>query len=158
MKKEKLVIACLLGLIVFGLSACRYPEPSPSIHTPEYRIIGSWKVHSTYFNGTPLDSTNINVLDSTGLYANNPGTYYYIYADHILNVMAYHNGDFRQSTFSTWVLLNKNTQLALDFTILGRRYSYTADITKLTRKELNYEYDDEDGNHWRLELQSASVF
>lgn len=148
MKKRHILL--LISALVLCLSGCRYPEPSPDIHSPEYRLIGSWQLQHTFLNGTEIDSTDY--------YANMPGTYYYMYADHILNVMAYHNGELRQSTFSTWVLQDKNKKLSIDFTVLGRRYTYTADIKKLTCKELFYEYDDEENNHWRLELYSASAF
>lgn len=150
MKKHFIVIVCLLAIVTIGITACRYPEPSFSVYSPEYRIIGSWKLQHTYLNGTEVDTTEYH--------ANMPGTYYYFYADHILNVMASHNGEIRQSTFSTWVLQEKNKKLAIDFTILGRHYTYTADIQKLTRKDLNYEYDDAEGNHWRLEFSSMSTF
>lgn len=149
MRRHALIITLVMAALAIGLSSC-YPEPSFDIHSPEYRMIGTWQLERTYLNGERIDSTNY--------YANMPGTYYYVYADHILNVVAFHNGEYRQSTFSTWVLRNKNKELEIDFTILGRRYNYTATIKKLSCNQLCYEYDDANGNHWRLELASSSLY
>jgi len=142
--------AILIATAILGTS-CRYDEgPGISIYSPEYRIIGSWQLNHCYLNGTEVDSTAYT--------ANNSGNYYYIYADYVMSVMAYYNGEIRQSTFGTWYLQNDSKELVLSFTLLGKRYSYTADVKKLTRKELNFEYDDADGNHWRLELGSRSSY
>ena len=44
----------------------------------------------------------------------------------------------------------------MDFKLKTQRYYYVADIKKLSKKELFYEYDDDYGNHWRLELACIS--
>ena len=81
MKSHKIVFAAILGLLVITGMSCRYPQPTFSLHTPEYRIVGSWQVTHTYLNGTEIDSTNSDLVYETGYRANIPGTYYYIYAD-----------------------------------------------------------------------------
>lgn len=141
-----IICVLLIGISLFCTSC--YDE-SAKIN-PEYRIIGAWHLSHTYLNG---EST-----DTASYLAFRPGTYFDIYADHILNVMVYHNGQIRESTFSTWQLLNNNDNLALDFSVLGRHYQFTATIKKLTRKELIFEYDDAEQNHWRLEFYSRSSY
>lgn len=150
MKHIKVHILVLLGLVALISSGCtRYPEgPFFSLHKPEYRIIGTWQISHTYLNGEEVDST--------AYHANNPGTFYYFYADHILMVAANYNGLVRESSFASYRLSDDNTQLLIDFT-LARRYNYVADIKKLSRKEMLYEYDDDKGNHWRLEMHSRSA-
>lgn len=115
---------------------------------PEERVVGMWQLSHTYLNGTEIDSTTY--------YANKPGVYYYIYADHIMSVMTYYNGQIRESTFSTYYFDKKYQNFTVDFSLLGRRYQYTAVIKKLSKKEFIYEYDDKYGNHWRLEMNSRS--
>lgn len=152
MKKlhKSILLALLIATAILGTS-CRYDEgPGISIYSPEYRIIGSWQINHCYLNDTEVDSSAYT--------ANNVGSYFYIYADYVLNVMTYYNGEIRQSTVGTWYLKNKYKQLEINFTLLGKRYSYTADVKKLTRKELNFEYDDVDGNHWRLEMGTRSSY
>jgi len=150
MKHLKLLIAVFAGIIAITATSCTHYEEGPlfSVHTPEYRIIGSWQINHTYLNGEELDSC--------AYHANNPGTYYYFYADHVLSVTAFYNNMARESGFASYRLSDDNKQLLIDFT-LARRYQYVADIKKLSRKELFYEYDDEYGNHWRLELYSRSA-
>ena len=148
MNSRKFLFAILLGFVAVCFSSC-YPESTKI--SPEYRIINVWKVVHVYLN----DET----IEDADLLANRPGVYYYIYADHILRVMLYYNGQVRESTFSLWRLLDKNTQLSLDFTIPGHhQYQYTAKVMKLTKKELIFEYDDEDHNHWRMVLNAQSSY
>lgn len=147
MKFRKTFIAILLGIVALCCTSC-YPESTKI--SPEYRIINVWKVVHVYLNGETVEEAD--------LLANRPGVYYYIYADHILTVMLYLNGEVRQSTFSLWRLLDKNTQLSLDFTIPGHHYQYTAKVMKLTKKELIFEYDDENHNHWRLVLYAQTSY
>ncbi|MCR4737970.1 MAG: hypothetical protein K5846_07385 [Bacteroidales bacterium] len=147
MKPRKILFAILLGFVALFCTSC-YPE-STKIN-PEYRIVNAWKVVHVYLNGETIEDADLQ--------ANRPGVYYNMYADHILTVMLYYNGQVRESTFSTWVLQDKNTQLALDFTILGHHYEYVAKVMKLTKKELILEYDDENHNHWRLVLNGQASF
>ena len=145
MKSRKTLLFILLGFVAVCCTSC-YPESTKI--SPEYRIINAWKVVHVYRN----DDT----IEDADLHANRPGVYYNMYADHILTVMLYYNGQVRESTFSTWQLTDKNTLLNLDFIILGHHYQYTAKVMKLTKKELIFEYDDEENNHWRLVLYAQA--
>lgn len=158
MKKHRIIFAAILGLLVITGVSCRYPQPVFSLHKPEYRIIGSWQITHTYLNGTEIDSTNVEILYGTGYRANVPGAYYYIYADYVLQVMTSYNGEIRYSSAGNWYFQNDFKDLVLQFSILGKRYNYTAAIQKLSRKELIYEYDDEMGNHWKIHMNSRSSY
>ena len=45
-----------------------------------------------------------------------------------------------------------------DYTFFGKHYHFSADVKRLSRREFFFEFDDEDGDHWRLELFSRSNF
>ncbi len=156
MKRNSVIFAVILGLLVITGVSCRYPQPVFSLHKPEYRIIGSWQVTHTYLNGTEIDSTNVDLLYETGYRANTPGTYYYIYADYVLQVMTFYNGEIRYSSAGNWYFQNDFKDLVMQFSILGKRYNYVAAVQKLSRKELIYEYDDDMGNHWKIFMNSRS--
>ncbi len=156
MSRKKLLFATLLSLLAVTLVSCRYPQPVFSLHKPEYRIIGVWQVTHSYLNGTEIDSTNRELVYETGYRANIPGTYYYIYADYVLQVMASYNGEIRYSSAGNWYFQNDFKDLVMRFSILGKRYDFIASIQKLSRRELIYEYDDPDGNHWKILLNSRS--
>lgn len=150
MKKiSKLILLVAAVVSAVCLSSCEnYPEGAPSFYSSEYRIVNSWQVSHTYLNGVEIDST-----DYIG-YA--PKTYYYIYADHVMAVMAYYDGQIRESSFATWVIDPKKKTVKFDFTFFGKHYNFTADVMRLSKKEFFFEFDDEDGDHWRLELFSRS--
>lgn len=158
MKNHKALFAVIFGLLVITGVSCRYPQPVFSLHKPEYRIIGSWQITHTYLNGTEIDSTNSSIFNETGCRANTPGTYYYIYADYVLQVMAYYNGEIRYSSAGNWYFQNDFKDLVMQFSILGKRYNYMAAVQKLSRKELIYEYDDDQGNHWKIHMNSRSTY
>lgn len=132
-KAVKLRWGTLLVSLIFLMPACERAEE---------RIIGTWQITHCYLNGTEVDST--------AYHANNVRNLYFIYADHVMSVNTSYNGQIRQSTSGFWDITCRNKKLSFDFTLLGRKYSYVADIEKLTRRELFYEYNDDDGNHWRL--------
>lgn len=157
MSRKRILFAAILGLLVITGVSCRYPQPVFSLHKPEYRIIGTWQITHTYLNGTEIDSTNSELIYNTGYRANIPGTYYYIYADYVLEVMAYYNGAIRYSSTGNWFFQNDYKDLVMRFSILGKRYDYMAAVQKLSRRELIYEYDDPDGNHWRIQMNSRSI-
>lgn len=114
----------------------------------EYKIVGMWQVSHTYLNGEEIDSTN---------YAGyNVGTYYYIYADHVMEVKAYRNGEWRTSTFATYIIDQKEKTVEMQYTLMGHSYHFLADVDKLTSREFFIEFDDSHGDHWRLELFSRS--
>ena len=156
MKKHRIIFAAILGLLVITGVSCRYPQPVFSLHKPEYRIVGAWQVTHTFLNGTEIDSTNRDLVYETGYRANIPGTYYYIYADYVMQVMTTYNGEIRYSSAGSWYFQNDFKDLVLQFSILGKRYNYVAAIQKLSRKELIYKYDDDQGNHWELYMNSRS--
>ena len=157
MSRKRILFATILGILVLTGVSCRYPQPVFSLHKPEYRIIGTWQITHTYLNGTEIDSTNYNLIYETGYRANVPGTYYYIYADYVLEVMAYYHGEIRYSSTGNWFFQNDYKDLVMRFSILGKRYDYMAAVQKLSRRELIYEYDDPDGNHWKIQMNSRSI-
>jgi len=158
MKNNKIVLAIIFGLLIVTGASCRYPQPSFNLHKPEYRIIGSWQITHTYLNGTEIDTTNSDLVYETNYRANLPGTYYYIYADYVLEVMTYYNGEIRYSSTGNWFFQNDYKDLVMRFSILGKRYDYQASVQKLSRRELIYEYDDPEGNHWKLHMNSRSNY
>lgn len=114
----------------------------------EYKIVGMWQVSHTYLNGESIDSTNY--------FGYAPGTYYYMYADHVMAVRALYNGEYRESTFATYILDTKARTVTFNYTIYGRKYNFTAYIDRLTKKEFFIEFTDKNGDHWRLEMFSRS--
>ena len=138
----KLLIVLLVAALSVTLTAC------DELFSMEYKIVGSWQVSHTYLNGEEIDSTN---------YAGyNVGTYYYIYADHVMAVKAYRNGEWRESTFATYIVDTDEKTVEMQYTLMGHNYHFLADVEKLTRKEFFIEFDDTHGNHWRLEMFSRS--
>ena len=152
MKKLKFWIIIVMGaMFALTFTSCEnYPEGVPSFYSSEYRIVGSWQVSHTYLNGVEIDST-----DYIG-YA--PKTYYYIYADHVLALMALYEGEYRESSFATWVLHPKEKTVDFDYTFFGKHYHFTADVKRPSRQDFFFEFDDEYGDHWRLELFSRSNY
>ncbi len=148
--KNKISIILLSIVSMLILASC-YPDGGTTgnfINSPEERIVGSWQLTHTYLNGEEIDSTPF--------YANKPSPYYYFYADHPMQLMNYHNGEYRYSNSGFWYFSNKNKNLNIDISFLGHHYEYTADISKFTKKELIYDYVDEYGNQWELHLNTRS--
>lgn len=143
----KKIFSVLILALIF-LSACRYEEPSFSLHSPEHRLIGYWSLQNVYKNGVAIDSVE--------LYANAVGNYYAFFYDGPFSVTAYIDGILTESVKGGWEFQNKHKELLLDFTLKNHRYAYTAEIKKLTMKQLKYEYKDENGNVWKLEFYSRS--
>lgn len=145
------ILAFCFAIVAVSFTGC-YPEGGArggNINAPDYRIIGTWQITHTTLNGTEIDSTDY--------LCNQPATFYYFYADHVLNVMTYYNGQIRESTAGFWYFKDKNKILNLDFSLVGQRTLFDANIIKLTRRELIYEYDDEEGNHWKIQLNNRSI-
>ena len=150
--KRNLIIALFFGLTAIAASSC-YEEGGArggNINEPEYRIVNSWQITHTFLNGKEITETDY--------FANKPTTFYYIYADCNLSVMTTFNGQIRESTAGHWILRDHNKYLEMEFTLLGYHYFYQAEIKKLTKRELIYEYDDPEGNHWRLQLNARSAY
>lgn len=138
-------------LATIALASCEsYPEGVPSFYSSEYRIINTWQVAHTYLNGVEIDST-----EYIG-YA--PRTYYYLYADHVMSLLGIRNGELRQSSFALYILDPKAKTIDFDYTFFGKHYVFTADIMRLSRKEFFIEFDDEHGDHWRLEMFARSSY
>ena len=142
MKKSKLWIFLLAAAVSVTLVAC------DELFSMEYKIVGMWQVSHTYLNGEEIDST-----DYAGY---NVGTYYFIYADHVMEVRAYRNGEWRTSTFATYVIDQKTKTVEMQYTLMGNNYKFLADVDKLSRREFFIEFDDTKGDHWRLEMFSRS--
>ena len=147
----KIILMLIMAAAAIGFTSCEnYPEGAPSFYSSEYRIVGSWQVSHTYLNGVEIDSTEHIA------YA--PRTYYNIYADHVMELMAMYDGQVRESSFATWVIRPKEKTVEFNFTFFGEQYHFTADVKRLAKKEFFFEFDDENGDHWRLELFSRSNF
>ena len=136
-----LVVAAGLALTFWGCD---------ELFSYEYKIVGSWQIAHTYLNEEEIDST-----DYVG-YA--PTTFYYMYADHVMSLTGVHNGEIRQSSFATYIVDQKAKTVSFDYTFFGKRYQFVADIKKLARKEFIIEFNDENGDHWRLEMFSRSNY
>lgn len=143
-KKAKIWVALLCGIAAIVCTSCE------NLFSIEYRIVGSWQVSHTYLNDVEIDST-----EYIG-YA--PQTYYYIYADHVMSVMARYGNEYRESSFAFWVADQKNKTVNFQYTFFGKEYDFTANILKLTKSELLIEFTDEEGNRWKLQLFSRSRF
>ncbi len=143
-KLAKICVVLLCGVTALLCTSCE------NVFSIEYRIVKSWQVSHTYLNGEEIDST-----EYIG-YA--PSTYYNIYADHVMSVMARYNGEYRESTFAMWVADQKNKTVNFQYTFFGKEYDFTADILKLNRNELLIAFTDEKGNHWKLQMFSRSNY
>lgn len=114
----------------------------------EYKIVGMWQVSHTYLNGEAIDSSEY--------IGYSPSTYYYMYADHVMSVRALYNGEYRESTFGTYVLDQKAKTIEFNYSLYGRKYHFVADIKRLTKKDFFIEFNDQYGDHWRLEMFTRS--
>ncbi len=114
----------------------------------EYKIVGAWQVAHTYRNGEAVDSAEY--------FGYSPSTFYYMYADHVMSVRAYYNGEYRESTFGTYILDQKSKTVEIKYSLYGRKYHFIANIDRLTKKEFFIEFDDQYGDHWRLEMFTRS--
>lgn len=142
-------IIILLAIAVVCCTACRYKEgPGISFVSPKYRIMGNWNLEKVYLNGQQIS-------ESTYL-ANIPNTYYMFDLDGILDILYLHDNTVQYSLYGTWKFQDNCKELVMDFQLRTQKYYYVAEIKKLSKKELFYEYDDAYGNHWRLELACVS--
>ena len=143
-KLAKICVVVLCGITAVLCASCE------NLFSIEYRIVKSWQVSHTYLNDEEIDSTVY-----LG-YA--PETYYYIYADHVMAVMARYQGEYRESSFATWVADEKKKTVHFQYTFYGKEYDFTAKILKLTRNEFLIEFTDEKGDHWKLQMFSRSNY
>lgn len=138
MKKITLFIVTVLLF-----ASCRYEEgPGISFRSPEYRLIGYWQLLLIEKNGVEYTETDE--------IANKLGNYYAFFYDGILDVETYQDGIARMSYYGYWAFENNENNVIVDFSLLNKRYTYSAEIKKLSYNSLIYEYTDEDGNSWRL--------
>lgn len=138
-----------LALAAVLCASCRYKEgPGISFVSPEYRITGNWNLEKVYLNGSQITQTEY--------LANVPNTYYMFEMDGIVDIMYWYGNAMESAIYGSWHFENKCRDLVMDFKLKNQRYYYVAEIRKLTKKELFYEYDDDYGNHWRLELACIS--
>ena len=154
MKSFKIALLLLISGVALSSTSC-FPEGGGLVN-PEYRIINVWRLAHSYCDDVEVDTASFNT-DDIYYQAFMPNVLYYIYVDHVMNVLCVYHGQVRQSTFSTWILDRQDKTLTLNYTLLGRHYQYTADIRKLNKNELIIEFDDE-GHHWRLEMFSQTGF
>ena len=143
-RTAKLWVVVLCGIVAITCTSCE------NLFSIEYRIVGSWQVSHTYLNGEEIDST-----DYIG-YA--PNTYYNIYADHVMAVLGRYHGEYRESSFAMWVVDQKQKTVNFQYTFYGKEYDFTASIIKLTKSEFIIEFNDEKGNHWKLQMFTRSRY
>ena len=140
---KKIII--LLALATVCCTACRYKEgPGISFVAPEYRMMGNWNLEKVFLNGEQITETEY--------LANVPRTYYIFELDGIVDVLYWYNNAMQSAVHGVWKFQNNCKELVMDFQLKTQKYYYVATIKKLSKKELIYEYDDDYGNHWRLEM------
>ena len=123
----------LFSFLLFSLTSC----------DPEETILGSWNLQAVSVNGeTYTDSTQFHLLTRD--------TYYNFFYMNSLDVRTNANGQYTASS-NGFYKLGKNSTLEMRFTILYQQNEFTAKIKKLTRKELNLEYED-NGDTYLLKL------
>lgn len=146
---KKIVLYFLFVAVAAIFVSCKYEEgPFISFRDAEERIVGYWKLADVYVNGEPADSTAI--------LPNRPGNFYSFFIERMISLTALDGTIWYESVYGGWEFENKNKELYVAFTLKNKKYEYTAVIKRLTRDELVYEYDDENGDHWRLEFDSRS--
>jgi len=142
-------IIILLAVAVVCCTACRYKEgPGISFVAPEYRMMGTWNLEKVFLNGEQITETEY--------LANIPNTQYMFDIDGMVDLMYWYNNSVSYAVYGRWKFQNNCKELVMDFQLKTQKYYYVATIKKLTKKELFYEYDDDYGNHWRLELACLS--
>lgn len=139
-KKLWILLAAVVASVAF--TAC------DELFSMEYKIVGMWQVSHTYLNGEAIDSTEY--IGFT------PGTYYYMYADHVMAVKGFYHGEYRESTFATYIINQKERTIEFNYSLYGHKYHYIADIDRLTKRDFFIEFDDEYGDHWRIEMFTRS--
>lgn len=133
----------LIVALLIGFSSCRYDEgPGISFRKPEDRIQGYWLLQKVYKNGE-------QVLETEDV-SRNIGSYYSFFFDGYLAVTVYTDGTTRESPTGRWLFQNGEKELLIDFVLIDNHYQYVARINKLSYRELRYEYEDENGDTWKL--------
>ena len=123
----------LSAFCLFSLSSCDREE----------LLYNTWNLQSVNMNGKPFsDSLQYNLLPTY--------TYYIFFYANSLTVRTYAMEQITTSSDGFYNLESKS-KLEMKFTILNKRYTINAKIKKLTKKELNLEYEDK-GNTYFLKL------
>jgi len=123
----------LFTLLLFTLSSCDKEE----------MLYNTWNLQSVTLNGQALnDSSQFNVIPKY--------TYYTFFYGNSLTVQTFAEGQITTSS-DGFYKLSGNSTLEMSFTILYKKYIINAKIKKLTKKELNFEYEDK-GNTYFLKL------
>jgi len=123
----------LSAFCLFSLSSCDKEE----------LLYNTWNLQSVTMNGQPFsDSLQYNLLPTY--------TYYSFFYQNSLTVRTY---AMEQITTSSdgFYQLESGSKVEMRFTILNKRFNINAKIKKLTKKELNLEYEDK-GNTYFLKL------
>ena len=56
----------------------------------------------------------------------------------------------RESPTGRWLFQNGEKDLLIEFVLIDNHYEYVAKVNKLSYNELRYEYQDANGNTWKL--------
>ena len=132
-KLTNLLLLFPFSFLLFTLTSCDRQE----------RIINSWHLQTVLKNNELYnDSSQFNLIPKY--------TYYDFYYANTLTVRTFVNGQFT-SSYNGLYKFTSNSTIEMTFTIFYQRYEITAKIKKLTRNELNIEYE-EDGNTYFLKL------
>jgi len=119
----------LFSLLILSLTSCDKEEI----------IIGSWNLQTVLKNGeVNTDSTQFHLLT---MY-----TYYHFFYFNSVDISTLANGQWTGSADGFYKFINNST-LEMRFTILYQQYAIIAKIKKLTRKELNLEYEDNENTY-----------
>ena len=146
---KKIAFSILILLVAFTSVSCRYDEgPYISFINPEERLVGYWKLDAVYLND--------NKIDSTDVLPNKPGCYYAFFTERMVSVSALQGTTYYESMYGEWALQNHEKELYVNFVLRNKRYTYTAEIRKLSKKILIYEFYDDQGDKWRFEFFTRS--
>ena len=127
----------LIVFVSFTLSSCDKEE----------RLYGSWRLQTVFMNGDTLnDSLQFNVLPRYTFYT-------FSFSNNLL-VQTYALG-IPVSSPDGFYKFENNSTIEMNYTLLYKQYNIKAKIKKLTKRELDLEYDD-NGNHYSLVLYAYS--
>ena len=143
--KRNIILLLLLSL-AFMMTSCEKPE---------LRIVGVWELQNVIKNGTTY--TKLEDIDHIG---NKPTNYYNFGFGGNLVVNTYDSIDevYAASVTGYWLLSNKNKDLEVSYTISHKNFRYVANIIKLSKKELKYEYTDNNNDKWELQFFYRSSY
>jgi len=103
-----------------------------------------WNLQSVTVNGEPIDSLTMQ-------YHLFPKyTDYVFFYEGSLSVETFANGQFTSSADGYYEFANRST-LKMKFTILNKKNEISAKIKKMTKREMNLQYEN-DGNTYFLKL------